>query len=131
MSTWEIRRCRRHRLCYIVEDGQPGQQPRPDPGRRTKVADLEVAQRLCRVTFPGLLRRDFQTARRRLLSSFPNIDAVVATITPSTLVVLCRGREDVDAWVDALDDLIDGVRKRPGRLSVWRSARRPGDDTAA
>jgi hypothetical protein len=64
-------------------------------------------QRLCRITVPGLsVARDFTAARRRLLLDFPDIQEVVATTTPGTLVVVCSGSEDVDAWLDALLDSV-------------------------
>jgi hypothetical protein len=90
-------------------------------------------QRLCRITVPGLsVERDFTDARQRLLAEFPNIDEVIATTAPGTLLVLASGRADVDAWVDAL---IDSVTTRPakggGRLPRWRVRRLRGDDSAA
>jgi hypothetical protein len=87
-------------------------------------------QKLFRITVPGLsARRDFTTARRRLLAEFPDIQEVVATTAPGTLLVLSSGCEDVDAWLDALDSLAIrdvpkiGRRRRGGGLT--------GDDSAA
>jgi hypothetical protein len=60
-------------------------------------------QRLCRVTIPGLsIKRDFTAARRRLLAEFSDIDEVIATTAPGTLLVASSGPEDVDAWLDVL-----------------------------
>jgi hypothetical protein len=56
-------------------------------------------QRLCRITIPGLVvKRDFTAARRRLLAAFPDIEEVIATTAPGTLLVLSSGPEDADAW---------------------------------
>jgi hypothetical protein len=89
-------------------------------------------QQLCRITIPGLLvSRDFEEVRRRLLCDFPNIQEVVATTAPGTLIVLCRGGEDVDAWIDAVYDLVDGGPQRLRRLPACRGPGGTGDDTAA
>ncbi|MCW3030295.1 MAG: hypothetical protein JWM66_428 [Solirubrobacterales bacterium] len=90
-------------------------------------------QRLCRITVPGLsVRRDFTAARRRLLVDFPDIQEVVATTTPGTLVVVCSGSEDVEAWLDALLESVTtddaNSTKRPLR---WRGRGIGGDDSAA
>jgi hypothetical protein len=62
-----------------------------------------TTQRLCRITVPGLsIKRDFTAARRRLLADFSDIDEVVATTAPGTLLVASSGPEDVDAWLDVL-----------------------------
>jgi len=89
-------------------------------------------QKLCRITVPGLsVRRDFTTARRRLLAEFPDIQEVVATTAPGTLLVLSSGSEDVDAWLDTLDSLaIRGVLKA-GRLRRRRRGGATEDDPAA
>jgi hypothetical protein len=90
-------------------------------------------QRVCRITVPGLsVERDFTTARQRLLAEFPNIDEVIATTAPGTLLVLASGRTDVDAWVDALiDSVTTRAAKGGGRLPRWRVRRLRGDDSAA
>jgi hypothetical protein len=87
---------------------------------------------LCRITIPGLsVKRDFTAARRRLLAEFPDIQEVVATTAPGTLVVLCSGSEDVDAWLDTLDSLTTPEVRKPGRLRRWRVGGPTGDDSAA
>ncbi len=89
-------------------------------------------QKLCTITIPGLVvKRDFTTARMRLLAEFPDIVEVIATTAPATLLVLSCGSEDVDAWLDALDSLGRcGVRKTGG-LRCWRDGGMTGDDSAA
>jgi hypothetical protein len=94
--------------------------------------EVDPVQRLCRITIPGLLvKRDFHEIRRRLLTEFPRVEEVVATTAPETLIVLCRGREDVDAWIEALCDLLHGEPWRRQRLPLWRPVDGPGGDAAA
>jgi hypothetical protein len=90
-------------------------------------------QRLCRITVPGLsLGRDFTTARRRLLVDFPDIQEVVATTTPGTLVVVCSGSEDVDAWLDALLESVTTGDAKSTKTPPHRRGRGIGaDDSAA
>jgi hypothetical protein len=86
-------------------------------------------QRLCRITVPGLsVKRDFSAARRRLLADFPNVDEVVATTAPGTLVVLCSGPEDIDALLDAV---ATRQVKATGKLPSWRGRSFEGHDFAA
>lgn len=52
---------------------------------------------------PGLsVKRNFGNARECLLAAFPDIEEVVATTAPGTLLVLSSGAEDVDAWLREL-----------------------------
>jgi hypothetical protein len=89
-------------------------------------------QKLCRITVPGLsVKRDFTAARRRLLAEFPDIQEVIATTAPGTLLVLCAGREDVDAWLDTLDSLTIREVRKTGKLRGWRDRGLTGDDSAA
>jgi hypothetical protein len=89
-------------------------------------------QKLCRITVPGLsVERDFTAARRRLLGEFPDIQEVIATTAPGTLLVLCAGSEDVDAWLDALHSLAACEVPKTGRLRRWRGGGLTGDDSAA
>jgi len=96
-----------------------------DPGRDA------ATQKLCRITVPGLsVKRDFTAAREQLLAGFPDIDEVIATTAPGTLLVLSSGDEDVNAWLDVLLDLPTSRQGRPpARLPLWTSGR--GGDSAA
>jgi hypothetical protein len=79
-------------------------------------------QRVARVTVPGLsVRRDFETARRRLLADFSGVDEIVATTAPATLLVLYSGPDELDAWIDALLDSVatHGGAKHSSR-PAWR-----------
>jgi hypothetical protein len=89
-------------------------------------------QKLCRITVPGLsVKRDFTAARRRLLGEFPDIQEVVATTAPGTLLVLSCDSEDVDAWLDTLHSLATRDVRKAGRLRRWRGGGLTGDDSAA
>lgn len=91
-------------------------------------------QRLCRITVPGLaITRDFGAARERLLAQFPNIEEVIATTTPGTLLVLSSGPDELDAWLESLAETVaTGQPKRTGRRRRLPAATRlAGDDSAA
>jgi hypothetical protein len=89
-------------------------------------------QKLCRITVSGLsVKRDFTAARRRLLAEFPDIQEVIATTAPETLLVLSCGSEDVDAWLDTLRSLATREVHKTGRLRRWRGGGLTGDDSAA
>jgi hypothetical protein len=86
----------------------------------------------CRITVPGLSVKDFSACRRRLRGDFPEIHDVVATTAPATLLVFYSGPEDVDAWLDALLDLVATRRVTAGRRLLSRRAEcLGGDDSAA
>jgi hypothetical protein len=89
-------------------------------------------QTLCRLTVPGLsIKQDFTDARRRLLAAFPDIQEVLATTAPGTLIVVSAGPEDVEAWLRTLDPLtIRQVPRARGRRRRWGGGR-TSDDSAA
>jgi hypothetical protein len=63
--------------------------------------------KLYEITIPGLsMRTDFPAVRHRLLADFPDVDEVLATTTPATVLVAYRGEDEVDAWLDALSDSV-------------------------
>ena len=71
------------------------------------------------ITVPGLeVRSDWATVHDRLLDDFPHVTDVLATTMPATLLIVYRGRPEVDAW---LRDVSEALLSR--RLSV--EARRP------
>jgi hypothetical protein len=88
-------------------------------------------QRLCRITVPGLsVKRDFTAARERLLAAFPDVEEVIATTAPGTLLVLSSGIDDLDGWLDVLHDPGPrGQAHAPTRSLPWRPGR--GGDAAA
>jgi hypothetical protein len=93
------------------------------------MADMQT---LCRITVPGLsVKRDFTAARQRLLAQFPDIQEVIATTAPGTLLVLSCDSEDVDAWLDTLSSLTTRELRKTGRLRRWRGGGLTGDDSPA
>ncbi len=89
-------------------------------------------QRLFRITVPGLsAKSNFTAARERLLTDFPDVDEVVATMTPDTLLVVYSGRDEADAWCDALLDSVSTSQRIMRRLPRWRDGRLGGGDPAA
>jgi hypothetical protein len=89
-------------------------------------------QKLYRITVPGLsVKRDFTAARRHLMAEFPDIQEVIATTAPGTLLVLCAGREDVDAWLETLRLVASCELRKTGRLRRWLGGGLTGDDSAA
>ena len=88
-------------------------------------------QRLCRITVPGLsVKRDFATARRRLLAAFPNVEEVIATTAPGTLLVLSSGSVDVEAWLEVLLDSRAPEKVPAARRLLHRLAGSRGDSAA-
>jgi hypothetical protein len=89
-------------------------------------------QRLCRITVPGLsIKSDFTTARERLLSDFPNIQEVVATTAPGTLLVVYSGAHEADAWYELLDSIAASRVGMTRRFPRWRGAGAGGGGSAA
>lgn len=87
--------------------------------------------RLCRITVPGLsIKRDFAAARQRLLAAFPEVEEVIATTAPGTLLVVSRGREDVEAWLAVLCDS-RAPRKSSAAVRLLRPPAGRGSDPAA
>jgi hypothetical protein len=88
--------------------------------------------KLCRITIPGLVvKRDFTAARQRLLAEFPSIEEVIATTAPGTLLVLCCGPEDLDAWLGTLENLAGSKARKTVRLRRRWHADITGHDSAA
>ncbi len=59
------------------------------------------------ITVPGLrVAADWAVIRERLTKEFAQIDDVLATTLPSTLLIVHRGRPDDGAWLDALSEAV-------------------------
>lgn len=103
----------------------------PPAVSRTSGARETALQRLYRFTVPGLsMSSDFAAARARLLSAFPEIEEVIATTAPSTLLVLSHSPARVDAWLQELR----GLRGREGcarRGPLRTPCHHDGGDSAA
>jgi hypothetical protein len=72
-----------------------------------KRASRAPTQRLYMITVPGLkVRSDWRIVHDRLLDDFPRVQDVLPTTTPETLLIVYRGRADIDDWLDALSEAV-------------------------
>ena len=79
--------------------------------------------RLYMITMPGLeVKSDWRIVHDRLIDDFSEVDAVLPTTTPETLLIVYRGRAYADEWLDAMSEAVllrqmqaNGKRSRPGR----------------
>jgi hypothetical protein len=79
------------------------------------------------ITIPGLsMHTDFPAVRHRLLADFPDVVDVLAMITPATVLVVYRGTDEVDAWIDALSESVATRRIGLGRSRSRGGRRHPG-----
>jgi hypothetical protein len=82
------------------------------------------------VTVPGLdVKSDWLAVHDVLLDEFPRVADVLATTIPETLLIVYRGRADIDAWLGGLNEavLVHRMRtaaKQPG-TAPKRLARHP------
>ena len=83
-------------------------------------------QKLYEITIPGLsMKADYPAVRHRLLADFPGVLEVLATTTPATVLVVYRGEEELDAWLDALSDSVATRRMSLGRAHLRTTANAP------
>jgi hypothetical protein len=76
-------------------------------------------QNLCEITIPGLsIQSEYPAVRHRLLADFPEVLEVLPMTTPATVLVVFRGEEEFDAWVDALSDSVATRRMSLGRSRI-------------
>jgi hypothetical protein len=79
--------------------------------------------RLFMITVPGLeVKSDWRIVHDRLLDDFPKVDDVLPTTIPETLLIVYRGRPQIDEWLDAVSEGVllrrtrgGGARTRPVR----------------
>jgi hypothetical protein len=70
-------------------------------------APRAATARLYMITVPGLeVKSDWRIVHDRLLDGFPDVDDVLPTTTPETLLVVYRGRAEIDGWLDALSEAV-------------------------
>jgi hypothetical protein len=80
-------------------------------------------RKLYEITIPGLsLKADFPAVRHRLLADFPYVVEVLAMTTPSTVLVVYVGEDEVDAWIEALSDSVATRRMSLGNRRVHSTA---------
>jgi hypothetical protein len=67
------------------------------------------------ITVPGLeVKSDWRIVHDRLLDDFPGVDDVLPTTSPETLLIVYRGRAEIDAWLEALSDGV--LHQRPSKF---------------
>jgi hypothetical protein len=77
--------------------------------------------KLYEITIPGLsMRTDIPAIRHRLLADFPDVDEVLATTRPATVLVAYRGEDELDDWLDALSESV--APHRSSSLPRYRHA---------
>ncbi len=80
-------------------------------------------QKLYEITIPGLsVAADLPAVRDRLLTDFPQVVEVLATTMPATVLIVYRGTDEINAWLDALDDSVAARRASGGRRRVPSAA---------
>lgn len=73
--------------------------------------------RLYSITLPGLeVRSDWRVVHDRLLDDFSAIDDVLPTTMTGTILIVYRGRAQLDGWLDSIDAAILGTRLSQRRL---------------
>jgi hypothetical protein len=89
-------------------------------------------QNLCEITIPGLsIKAEYPAVRHRLLADFPDVLEVLQTTRPATVLVVFRGEDEFDAWVDALSDSVATRRMSLGRSRIRSSANAVNTSSAA
>jgi hypothetical protein len=89
-------------------------------------------QNLCEITIPGLsIKAEYPAVRHRLLADFPDVLEVLQTTRPATVLVVFRGEDEFDAWVDALSDSVATRRMSLGRSRIRSSANAVKTSSAA
>jgi hypothetical protein len=72
------------------------------------------------ITVPGLqVKSDWRVVHDRLLDDFPEVIDVLPTTTAETLLIVYRGRAQVDEWLAAMSEATLIRRMRAGRS--WKS----------
>ena len=73
-------------------------------------------QQLYMLTLPGLdVKSDWRVVHDRLLDDFDEIEDVLATTMPATLLILYGGEPEVDGWLDGVSEAVLSRRLSAGR----------------
>jgi hypothetical protein len=98
-------------------------QSAPDVVHRNAFGERElVVARLYMITVPGLdVKSDWRVVHDRLLDDFRKIDDVLPTTAAETLLIVYRGRAQVDEWLEELSEAVVLRRMRP----AVRGSRQP------
>jgi hypothetical protein len=68
--------------------------------------------KLYMITVAGLeVKSDWRPVRARLLERFPEVDEVLATTIPGTILIAYAGAAKVDAWLRTVSDTVLGRRR--------------------
>jgi hypothetical protein len=75
------------------------------------------------VTVPGLdVRSDWLPVHDLLLDEFPKVSDVLATTIAETLLIVYSGRDDIDAWLGAVNEAVllrrMSTAVRPARAGI-------------
>ena len=72
--------------------------------------------RLYSITLPNLdVRSDWRLVHDRLLDDFSAIDDVLPTTMPGTILIVYRGRAQLDRWLGSVDAAVLSLRLRQHR----------------
>jgi hypothetical protein len=124
MRPWAVVPCKRYALMYIVELlGQDA------CGEAPQGTELSTPRR-CRIPL-AQLPAGSHAIEHRLLDEFPAIEEALAPGATEGLIVVCRGHEDVDAWLESVEKLFEPWWE--GDRVSWprQSRRRRGDNGSA
>lgn len=70
-------------------------------------------RRLYMITLPGLaVTADWRVVHDRLLDEFPNVHDVLPTTAPETVLIVYRGRADIDEWLETMSEVVLRRRER-------------------
>jgi hypothetical protein len=95
---------------------------------QTRGSDPGALVSLYSLTLPGLdVRTDWRVVHDRLLDDFPAIDDVLPTTTVATLLIVYRGSEQVDRWLDSINDAVLIRRLRSAQRQRGRHEADPPD----
>ena len=77
------------------------------------------------LTVPRLdVRSDWRCLHDRLLDDFPEIEDVLATTIPATVLIVHEGDADVDGWLERVGKTIEMRRLAARRPARWPPAGR-------
>ena len=72
--------------------------------------------KLYSLTLPGLdVRSDWRVVHDRLLDDFPEIDDVLPTTIPATVLIVYCGSAVLDSWLESIDEVVLSRRVRRAR----------------
>jgi hypothetical protein len=77
--------------------------------------------RLYQITVPGLdVRSDWRVVHDRLLDDFTGVGDVLATTIPETVLIVYRGKPEIDGWLESVNGSV--LARRAGRQIHHRAS---------